>query len=268
MTVENDVLAEQVALGLLQVMPPQVLGAALVARPDVLEHPAMGLVGGLPGAPDGGVGGRLERRVRHLDDVVQHLVEQRQRLVAGQADEEGVEVAVQPDRLARVLGHGFLAAQRRFENVQIDVRAVEGELADARHLQGGPGVVDVPQRDAPVLQGEGSVAGGDLAVRRLDARTAPGAPADGDQVLRLKHAERFSQRGAGDPEPHHQVRFRRQGVSLGELAADDLAAQVGGDQLSRFRHSDELVGAVGRLAQRLTPRADHAAVLMLREIFD
>ncbi len=55
---------------------------------------------------------------------------------------------------------------------------------------------------------------------------------------------------------------------LGELAADDLTAQASRDELGRLRQADDLADAGGRLAQRLTPWADHAAILALGVVND
>ena len=85
-------------------------------------------------------------------------------------------------------------------------------------------------------------------------------------MIRLSDSStRNASRSVGRETPNRAISSDSGGkaVSLGDLAADDLAAQVRGNKLRGLRHADELVGAVGRLAQCPTPRADHAAVLTL-----
>jgi hypothetical protein len=118
------------------------------------------------------------------------------------------------------------------------VGGVGGQEADDGGFEQGGGGVDVGDGGAGVFEDEAGVAGGDVPVGGVDAGAAVGAAPDRDEGLGLQDPEGFAQGGPGDAELVHEDGFGGKGVAFDELAADDLAAEVGGDEFGGLGDAD------------------------------
>ncbi len=124
-----------------------------------------------------------------LDDPVQHSDQESQGAVAGQFDDEEVELRVD-EQEPLVIVEGVLAAgQHLVEPREGIVVVLLGAHAGGTGLQQSPGLVDVGEGCAPVLQDRTRVPGGGVPGREVDARSAARTPSDTDQPLGLQDPE-------------------------------------------------------------------------------
>ena len=100
------------------------------------------------------------------------------------------------------------------------------------------------------------MAGGDGDVRQVDLTTLRAA-LDRDETLRLEDAQRLPQRRARDLVDLQQRGFVGQRVADRQLAADDLAAQVVGDQLGHLGHAHRGRRAAEMAKSMARPSVDH-----------
>ena len=166
----------EVLAGLDEVGAPQRLCRVGLACLDVLDEAAV-----RPGAPMGRLRGGAAGipgepgPVGLVDDVAHHAVEQRQRVVPGEDDHEGVELGVQADEPIGLVDCclGFL--DLRPQLVEVGLGAALGGPRRARHLDHRPRQVDVVHRRAAVLEDDPRVAGRDVQCRSVHASSAPRA---------------------------------------------------------------------------------------------
>ena len=126
-----------------------------------------------------------------------------------------------------VLGHGVVDLLELWHQ---GVRPV-GALG----RQCGAGRLELPQRHAQVgdldrlaLQQQTQHVGGAGLGRRVHDGAAPVAAPDRNQALGLQDPQRLAQRDEADVELFDQHLLARQQIAVGELAVDDLAAQLVG----------------------------------------
>ena len=98
-------------------------------------------------------------------------------LVAGQLHHEGVKLHVSPDERLRVVHQPLRLRHGLRQAGQVLFGPPLGEQRRARRLDEGPGVVDVLQGGAAVLQHQAGVAGRHVPVRQLHPGAAAGARA-------------------------------------------------------------------------------------------
>ena len=171
-----------------------------------------------------------------LDDVVDHLLEDGERLVAADLHQQPVEVVVQRDDLQR-LGGGFHGRDVLVEGDQVGRFPAVEDHPERREVERGTRVVDVGHGCPPELEGEPGVPCRGVAVGRVDAGTPACASLDAEQRFAFEHAERFAQGGPGDAEALHELVLRGERVALLELTPHDLTAELRGNQLRGFRHA-------------------------------
>ena len=172
------------------------------------------------------------------DDVLQHRALHGERRVARALHDQLVEPVGQPGPPARV-GHRLRAglddpAQVLDAVAQVDevlLGAAPGEQPGAVRLGDHARLVDVVDRGALDLQQQPDVARGHRQVRRHHLGPAARAAAHVDERLGLQDPERLAQRRPGHPVLLHQLDLGRQRLTRPQLAAHDLAAQVGRDEL-------------------------------------
>ncbi len=128
--------------------------------------------------------------------------------------------------LAWIVGRrrGGCLGHREPEFVEGILGTVRCQDCHARRLDHDASLMDVGQRGTAVLQDQGGIAGGDVAVGGVHpgatVRTAP----DCDQGLGFQHTECFSQCRPGDTELFHEGRLGRQCVAFDEFSPYDPAS--------------------------------------------
>ena len=182
------------------------------------------------------------------------------RVVAAAADDEIVESA--PDfgengPVVQMLGHRVVDP---FELGHDGVGPV-GPLSRQRRARG----FEFQQRHAEVGDDDGlalqqqaqHVGGAGLRRSVHDGAAAVAAP-NRHQALGLQDSQRFSQRDQADIELLDEHFLAGQQIAVGQLAVDDLAAQLVGDDLGDPRRRQSTSG-VGANSQRshLIPAAEH-----------
>ena len=165
-------------------------------------------------------------------DLVEHLGDDAQRLVAAERDEPLVEGGVGHAERLRVRDRGLFVGHQvtKLRDDRL-APAVGGDGPGRQRFELGPGVEDVGERDVAALQHHRRGARRHALVGLVHDHAAADTPDDGDEALGLEDAQGFAQRGAGDTEALDQVGLVAQRVALGELPGDDQRAQLVGDLL-------------------------------------
>jgi hypothetical protein len=231
------------------VAAPQPLRAVAVARLDQREQ----LLVGLDRPPEalGGLG--LVEVARHPqlgmggDDVVEHGALQGERLVPRPLHDQLVEAVGEARPLARVgrqavgvLDRGLDLGHHGGEVGDVLLGPAAGEHARADRLGYRPRLVHVVDGRALQLQQQADPAGGHRHVGRHHLGAAAAAGPHDDQPFRLQDAEGLADRRPGHAELLHELGLRRQLLPRLHRAADDLPAQLGGDQLGGLGRTDQL----------------------------
>ena len=162
------------------------------------------------------------------DDLVEHLGDDAQRLVAGRATRAvGGSAAFATPNSLRVLDRVLL---RRAISARSSLTAAVRPRAPSRcdagrdRFEQAPRLEDVGERHVARLQQECGRAGGHPLVRLVDDDATAHAAHDGDEALGFEDPQRLAQRRAGHAEAFDEVGLVTQRVAFGQLAGDDQRA--------------------------------------------
>src|SRR5581483_804304 len=163
---------------LVEMASPQVDRAVDVALLEQLDDLVMRPRAGARGSgflrrprPPRDVRGAVE-----LDDAMDHLLEDRERLVAGDVDDRPVELLLEQDRPRRIVDRLVHEREVLVERLERGLAHAGSERTQGRELDGAASGVDVGERRPAELEDEPGVARRDVAVRCVHARAAPCAP--------------------------------------------------------------------------------------------
>ena len=172
-----------------------------------------------------------------LDDPVDHLLEDGQRLVAGRLHEQTVELLLEEDDPRRVAVGRLALVDVHLHRFQHPVRPAVRQRGERGELDRLPRRVDVGERRAAELEDQTCVARGDVTVGGVDPRATARAAPHADERFRFEDPERLAERRSRHAELLHERALRRERVAFLELAPDDLTPQVGGHELGGLRHA-------------------------------
>ncbi len=159
-----------------------------------------------------------DRRHCPRDDLVQHLGDDGQGLIARQGDEALVKSGVGGTEAVGIHDHARLV---RDEPPQLrdrrSPRSRRRDDANRDRLQQAARLVDVRQGHVARLQHQRRGTGRHALVRLVNDDATEHAAYHRDQAFRLENTERLAQRRPRHPEPLHQVRLVAERIPLGEL---------------------------------------------------